>query len=423
MLCTALTLHYLCIQITTMEAFQTHILPNGLKIIHEPCRSGVAYFGVAVNVGSRDEDASLLGMAHFVEHTIFKGTKHRKSYHIVNRMERVGGEINAYTSKEETMVYSVFPSQYYDRAMELIADLVQHSQFPASELNKEREVVLDEVNSYLDTPSEAVYDDFEDLLFAGSGLGHNILGCETTLRTFTPEMCRTFIDRHYVPANMALFSAGDIDFARLCRLAEKHFGSLKNELQRIERVAPQVVAPFHIKREIDGYQSHTIYGAQVFGMYDSRKYALTLLNNILGGPGMNSLFNLSLRARRGYVYTVESSTTLFTDSGEFNVYFGCDSHHVKPCLRLIGGIIEDIAEHGISAVALDRAKRQYTGQLLIASENRESTSLSLGKSMLFYGKASTIAEISDRIKHVSSEVVREVASLLTPDKASTLTFA
>ena len=405
-----------------MESFFTHKLPNGLQIIHEPAVSGVAYFGLAVNVGSRDEAEETLGMAHFVEHTIFKGTRHRKSCHIINRMERVGGELNAYTSKEETMVYSVFPARHYCRAVELIADLVQNSVFPDNELAKERDVVLDEINSYLDSPAEAVYDDFEDLMFAGSGLGHNILGKESTLQTFSSGDCRAFLDRFYEPCNMVLFSYGDIRFSSLCKMVEKYFCDMRQGAARAPRIAPSEVVPFRERRKIDGYQSHTIYGAPIFGMYDNRKYAMSLLNNILGGPGMNSLLNVALRERRGYVYTVESSTTLFSDCGEFNIYFGCDNHHIAPCLKLIGDTIDKIADNGLSATAIERAKRQYIGQLLIASENRENMALSLGKSMLFFGKASTFEEISERIQNITSEELRSIAGLITRDKASTLTF-
>ncbi|MDD2962098.1 MAG: pitrilysin family protein [Muribaculaceae bacterium] len=405
-------------------AFQyfSHTLSCGLRIVHQHSDSKVAYCGVAVNAGSRDEDASNFGIAHFVEHTIFKGTRRRKSWHIINRMERIGGELNAYTSKEETIVYSIFPCNYYDRAIELMGDLMQNSIFPRNELEKEREVVLDEIDSYRDSPSDAVYDDFEDYIFEGNGLGHNILGNESTLEKTDSVDCMNFLKSLYVPENMVLFSFGNIDFDRLCRYAEKYFGAMNHSLIRNERITPAVLPAFNKRISIDSHQSHTIYGVPTFGMYDSRKYAMALLNNMLAGPGMNSLLNLALRERRGYVYTVESSSTLFSDSGLFTIYFGCDDCHVKSCLRLINKSIDDIALNSISAKALDFAKRQYTGQLLLSTENRENSAITLGKSMLFFNRVSSIDEMAERITSVTSQEIMDIAQIIASDKASILTL-
>ena len=270
-------------------------LSNGLRVVHIASDSEVAYCGLAVNAGSRDELPGKWGLAHFVEHTIFKGTRRRRAWHIINRMERVGGELNAYTTKEETMVYSIFPREHFARATELIADLVANSQFPAAELAKEREVVLDEVDSYLDSPAEAIYDDFEDLIWKGSALGHNILGVEADLLTITGDDCRDYLDRLYVPENMVFFALGNMRHDVVARSAERYMGALNHRLNRTVRTAPAIVTPFHHSKAIDSHQSHTIYGVPVCSMYDDSRYAMSLLSNILGGPGMNSLLNVAIR--------------------------------------------------------------------------------------------------------------------------------
>lgn len=400
----------------------THTLPNGLRIVHQQVDSPVGYCGIAVNAGSRDESADKFGIAHFVEHTIFKGTKRRKSGHINNRMERVGGELNAYTAKEETMVYSIFPSMHYERAIELLGDLILNSIFPHNELEKEREVVLDEIDSYRDMPSEAIYDDYEDLIFLGNGLGHNILGTDETLKSMTSEDCRRFLDYLYVPSNMVFFSLGNIDFARLCRYVERHFGGMNHVENRIPRVIPEIKLPAQKHISIDAHQSHTIYGVPTFGMYDDRKYALALLNNILAGPGMNSLLNVALREKRGYVYTVESTSTLFTDNGVLTIYFGCDDYHVKPCLRLTSNIIDDLANHPLTAKRLDMAKQQYLGQLLVSIDSKDAWAISLGKSMLYFNRCSTVAEISEKINAITPQQVQDMAQMLVKDNATVLTM-
>lgn len=404
------------------EVINSHILSNGLRVIHIPSSSKVAYCGLAVDAGSRDEVSGKFGLAHFVEHTLFKGTRRRKAWHIINRMERVGGELNAYTTKEETVVYSIFPCEHFGRATELIADLVENSQFPANELVKEREVVLDEVNSYLDAPSEAIYDDFEDIIWNGSALGHNILGYETDLLKMTSIDCRDHLDRLYVPENMVFFALGAMRCDVVMRTAEKYFGCMRNKLQRQPRIAPATIVPFHKTRSIDSHQSHTIYGAPVFSMHDKRKYAMSLLNNILGGPGMNSLLNIAIRERRGYAYTVESSLALLSDCGLLTIYFGSDEEHVRPSLRIIGNTIDRLASTPLSARALDAAKKQYLGQLKVASDSSEAQALSAAKNMLYFNHVGSNEETATHITDITAADIMESASLLIPDKASVLTL-
>ena len=397
-----------------------HTLANGLRIVYARREGNVAFCGLAVNAGSRDE-AELHGLAHFVEHTIFKGTRRRKAWHILNRMELVGGELNAYTTKEETLVYSVFPSGNMQRAMELLSDLVENSMFPEHELEKEREVVLEEIHSYRDSPSEAVYDDFEDLIFAGNPLGHNILGCEATLERIGTEECRAYLKNQYVPENMVLFGVGSVTPERFMRMADRYFSQMHHSLLRQPRV-PVVPQPcFDELRRIDSHQAHCVVGCPTFGMHDDRKYALLLLNNILGGPGMNSLLNVAIRERRGYAYTVESSATLFSDCGLFTIYFGSDESHASKCRKLIAAELDRLATKGLSPRALEAAKKQYAGQLLVSSESVESYALSMGKSVLNFGHVNTVNEITERIKAVTADELRTVAELISGN-CSTLSF-
>lgn len=395
-------------------------LANGLRVAYLRKPGNVAYCGLAINAGSRD-DGNLFGLAHFVEHTIFKGTKKRKAWHILNRMERIGGELNAYTTKEETLIYSVFPSGNMPRAMELISDLVCGSIFPDRELEKEKDVVIEEIQSYRDTPSEAIFDDFEDLIFAGSPLGHNILGDESTLEGIMSQHCMEYIKNLYVPENMVLFAVDSIPAERFQKLAEQFFSHMNHPLNRPERQKITTVERFDIVKDFETHQCHTIIGTQTFGMHDADKYPLLLLNNILGGPGMNSTLNVSIRERRGYAYTVESSVTLLPDCGLFTIYFGSDERHAAKCVRLAEQELTRIAEHGLSANALNAAKKQYTGQLIVSSENPESKALSLGKEILYYNRMLTVGEIVKHINAVSNDDIRRIGEMLL-DGRSILTF-
>ena len=404
------------------EVYHTHTLPNGLRVVFMPISSDVAYCGLSIDAGSRDERPGQFGLAHFVEHTIFKGTRHRRAWHILNRMERVGGELNAYTTKENTTVYSIFPCRHLDRATELIADLVAYSTFPESEIGKEREVVLDEAASYRDSPAEAVYDNFEDMIWAGSQLGHNILGVEEDLRGFSSADCHEYLSNLYVPSNMVFFVLGDLKPQQVFRTVERHMGCLNHEIGKRERISPSLQPTFKIEQPVGSHQAHTIYGAPVCSMHDESRYALLLLNNMLGGPGMNSLLNIAIRERRGYAYTVESATTLFSDCGIMQIYFGSDLCHVKPSIRVIGDIIDRLATKPLSDKALDAAKKQFIGQLIVASDNNEALALSVGKSFLYYGHVDCNEIASEHIAAVTPQQLMDAASMIVPERASILTF-
>lgn len=404
------------------EKITTYALANGLRCVHVTSQSPVGWCGLVVDAGSRDDADGRHGLAHFVEHTIFKGTTHRKAWHIINRMEAVGGELNAYTSKEDTTLYAVFPVEHIGRALELIADLVSCSVFPEAELERERGVVLEEIDSYRDSPADAIYDDFEDMLFAGSAIGHNILGNADHLAAITGQDCRDYLKRLYVPANMVLFSMGNIAPSRVATMAERHFGHLHHGLVRNSRQVPRLLPPARRKENAGLHQSHTVIGARIPGMHDDRRYALSLLNNIIGGPGMNSLLNVQLRERRGYVYTVESSVTAFTDCGLFEVYFGCDDSTADKSLRIVERTLRALAETPLTARQLAAAKKQYCGQLLLASDNAEANVIGAGKSLLYYGRVGTLSESIEHIRSLSSSQLMEVARMVQPDRCSVLTF-
>lgn len=387
-------------------------LPSGLRIMYRNERSMVETCGLAINAGSRDESHDQLGLAHFVEHTIFKGTARRRSWHIINRMEAVGGELNAYTTKEETMVYSIFPAGNLTRAAELIFDLAANSMFPAAELEKEREVVADEINSYLDVPSEAVFDDFEDLIFARSQLGHNILGTVETVSTFGSDDCRRYLRRFYTPANMVFFYCGPTPLSAVektvTRLSAMLDGRNPTDTAAARR-PPVPVAPFSITRDIDSHQAHTLIGTRLPGMHEIDRQSLALLTNILGGPGMNSRLNIALRERRGLVYSVDASTALFTDAGVFTIYFGCDSCDTSRCAKIVERELNDIASTPLTEKALDRAKKQFLGQLIVGSENREQATLGAARATLYYGHALPPVEVAARIKAVTPTQILALA--------------
>lgn len=391
-------------------------------MVHVATMSQVAWCGLTVNAGSRDEDEGQYGLAHFVEHTIFKGTLHRRSWHILNRMESVGGELNAYTTKEGTMLYSVFPEQHLKRAIDLLADLVQWSVFPQEALDRERDVVLEEAASYRDTPSDAVFDDFEDLLFVGSQLGHNILGVKEDLERLTSEDCMRYLKTLYVPTNMVFFSVGPERPERVFRMVERYFGAMSHSVAERHRSVPPTVAPFKQVIEIGTHQAHTVVGARVPDRNSPLRYALMLLNNILGGPGMNSLLNVELRERRGYVYSVESTLTLLSDCGWISIYLGCDPDDVRSSMRVIDRITNRLSNELLPERRLDAYKRQYCGQLVVAADSAEFLAMNAGRGLLYRGQVATPDETIARIQAVTPEDIAQAAAYLSAEKLSSLTF-
>ncbi|MFV0391183.1 MAG: M16 family metallopeptidase [Paludibacteraceae bacterium] len=393
-----------------MENYHTHLLDNGMRVVHQPHDSPVAYCGVIVNVGSRDESEEEYGMAHFIEHMLFKGTNKRRASQIINRLEDVGGELNAYTSKEETVIYAGFLKEYTERAIELIADLVQHSVFSQKEIEKEVLVIQDEIQSYNDSPAELIYDDFEEMLFDSNSMAHNILGSSKSIAQFTSEKAHAFYRRFYQPENIVFFSLGNTDFKKIVRWLEKYFNVHSNGFRNNERIIPPLFPTGDKTLKRDTYQTHLLMGARAYDILHPERIALYMLNNILGGPGLNSILNLALREKNGLVYNVESSVQTFTDCGWWGVYFGTDPENADKCERLVRKELKYLCDNRISDSKLKKYKQQLRGQLAISAENKENAALSLGKNYLRYGKCTTNEQIRDEIESVTSERLQKVAS-------------
>jgi predicted Zn-dependent peptidase len=400
----------------------THTLPNGLRIIHRSFPSEISYCGIAVNAGTRDEYPNEWGMAHFVEHMLFKGTTKRKAHHIANRMEHVGGDLNAYTTKEETYFYATFLEEYFPRATELLSDILFHSTFSSRQIDREKEVILEEINSYHDSPSELIYDDFENLFYQGHDMGHYILGEEESLNSFNTESIRRFIWRQYHPSEMVFFSYGKTSFAKVVRQVEKYFSITSNLTPRKERTAPTPTAPFQKSVEKNTSQTHVMLGYPAFSVHHPQKYTLYLLNNLLGGGSLNSRLNNSLREKHGLAYLVESNAILYSDSGLLSIYFACDQKQREKCIRLVNKEIEKLKTKELTSMQLSLAKRQWKGQLGIAAENNENNALSMGKQLLLFNSYTPIEEIFTQIDRITSAQLIEVANEIFVDTPSSLIF-
>ncbi len=404
--------------------YRTHTLTNGLRIIYSLHLSEISYCGFVINAGTRDEMPDEYGMAHFVEHMLFKGTKRRKAHHIINRIENVGGEMNAYTTKEETFVYSAFPEEYFPRAIDLLGDMVFHSEFAGRQIERERDVVLDEINSYLDTPTDLIYDDFENLLFTGHDLGHYILGNPESLKTFDTQRLKSFVEREYNPASMVFFFLGKTPFSKVVKQVEKHLASVSaNGILSKKRVEPTDSA---IRKEMKCkgiMQTHVMMGRTTYDMHHSDRYALYLLNNVLGGNGMNSRLNVALREKNGLVYNVESNVEFYTDTGVFSLYFACNPQNVDRCVHLVEKELERLREEKLTPVQLATAKKQLKGQLMISAENHENVALSMAKDFLHFNAYHSVDEMLEKIDSVTAEQMQKVAiDVFDPSQLSQLRY-
>ncbi|KUK77985.1 MAG: Peptidase M16 inactive domain protein [Proteiniphilum acetatigenes] len=381
----------------------THTLSNGLRVIHRDVLSEISHCGIVVNSGSRDEYPEEAGMAHFVEHMLFKGTRRRRAHHIAGRMESVGGELNAYTTKEETFYYATFLGEYFPRAVELLADMLFQSEFSPLLIDREREVVLDEINSYRDAPSELIFDDFENMVFAGHELGHYILGEPETLNLFTRDQILRFIERQYQPSRMVFFSTGRIPFPKVVKLLERYFSVAPPTVEVNKRVAP---SPSYLPRkellQKNTLQSHVMVGMPALSMHHPQRYALLLLNNILGGDSLNSRLNASLREKHGLVYHVESNVTLYSDTGLFAIYFAVDPQRRERSIRLVRKEISRLLEKELTPMQLNLAKRQWKGQLGIAAEQIENYTLFMAKQFLHTGRHLSLEEVFARIDAITA---------------------
>ena len=455
--------------------YNTYTLDNGLRIIHLPSDSQVVYCGYQINAGTRNEEPGEEGLAHFCEHVTFKGTERRKAWHILNCLESVGGDLNAYTNKEGTVYYSAILKEHIARAVDLLSDIVFHSVYPQAEIDKEVEVICDEIESYNDSPAELIYDEFENILFKGSPLGHNILGTAEQVRAFKTEDALRFTRKLYRPDNAIFFAYGDIDFKKLVKLIQKALGECPKgrELacsadcksaetpteeriaeetptkERITEETPSGETPteemeagdanhkvqsskFNVQSKVAGqtivmqkntHQAHVMIGTRAYDVNDSRRMPLYLLNNMLGGPGMNAKLNLALREHNGLVYTVESTMVAYGDTGIWSIYFGCDEHDVKRCLRLVRKELDKFMQKPLSEAQLKAAKKQIKGQVGVACDNRENFALDFGKSFLHYGWEKNVDRLYEQVDEITAEQIQAVAQeLFDKDRLTTLIF-
>ncbi len=393
-------------------AYNTFTFPNGLRLIHVPSPTDVVYCGFAINAGTRDEYDREEGIAHFVEHLIFKGTRKRKAWHILNRMENVGGDLNAYTNKEETVVYSAFLKEHFSRATELLSDIVFHSTFPQHEIDKEVEVIIDEIQSYEDSPADLIFDEFEELVFPNHPLGRNILGKPEILRTFRSEHALRFTERFYRPGNMVFFVYGNLNFRYIVRTVGKTVSDIPSGAGSCLRNIPLPYEPKQITVHKDTHQAHIMIGGRGFHAYDERRTGLYLLNNLLGGPGMNSRLNVSLREKRGLIYNIESNISSYTDTGTFSIYFGCDDKNADRCTELVLKELKKLREHALTSAQLTAAKKQIIGQIGVAGDNFESNALGMGKYFLHYKNYEEKEELFKRIEAVTSSTLLDIANTL-----------
>ena len=419
--------------------YNTYTLDNGLRIIHLPSDSKVVYCGYQINAGTRNEEPGEEGLAHFCEHVTFKGTERRKAWHILNCLESVGGDLNAYTNKEGTVYYSAILKEHIARAVDLLTDIVFHSVYPQAEIDKEIEVICDEIESYNDSPAELIYDEFENIIFKGSPLGHNILGTAEQVRSFKTEDALRFTRKLYRPDNAIFFAYGDIDFKKLVRLLKKSFLSEERRVKSEKFNSPEAQAQFNIQHSTfntqhsfegqtivmqkNTHQAHVMIGTRAYDVNDSRRMPLYLLNNMLGGPGMNAKLNLALREHNGLVYTVESTMVAYGDTGIWSIYFGCDEHDVKRCLRLVRKELDKFMQKPLSEAQLKAAKKQIKGQVGVACDNRENFALDFGKSFLHYGWEKNVDRLYEQVDEITAEQIQAVAQeLFDKDRLTTLIF-
>ena len=396
--------------------FLTHTLKNGIRLIHQQTDSPVAHLGVLINTGSRDEAEEEHGLAHFIEHSVFKGTKKRRAYHVLSRIEDVGGELNAYTTKEETALYSTFLNQDYERAAELLSDILFNSVYPQKEINREKEVIAEEINSYKDSPSDLIFDEFEELVFDGHPIARNILGTSENINKFNRDSILQFIENNYHTDQMVISSVGKMKFEKLVKYAEKYFGSAETKLRTDERKPFENYVPGTKTEEKETFQTHCVLGNIAYDVKHAKRIVMVLLNNIIGGPAMNSRLNLALRERRGMAYNIESGYTAYTDTGLFNVYFGTDKENFEKAQALVKKEFKLLRDTKLGAVQLSKVKKQLLGQIAVSTESHDDLMLAIGKSYLLYNKVDSLSEVFSKIEAITADDLLEVANVVLDEK-------
>lgn len=403
--------------------YQVHTLPNGIRIIHKQTHSLVAHCGLVINAGARDEAVNEQGLAHFIEHSIFKGTSKRKTHHILSRMEHVGGELNAYTTKEDTCIYASFMHPYYKRWLDLLSDIVFNSTFPEKEIRKEKDIIIDEINSYKDSPVEQIFDDFEGVIFRDHPLGQSILGTRRTVKSLTRKSILRFIENNYLTGGMVICSVGQIPFSKLVKLVSQYFGHSVRGGSGQGRMGYTGYEPTHKRVNRRNHQAHCILGNQAYDSNHPLKTTMVLLNNILGGPGLNSRLNMAVREKHGFCYNIESHYQPYSDSGIFSIYFGTDPDYVDKTRSLIVKELLRLCHNSMGSLSLKRAKQQLSGQVAISFESNLGEMLTIGKSLLLYDKVDNLHEINRKIDLITPDMLLEAANeVIKPEVLSSLIY-
>ena len=401
----------------------THTLDNGIRLAHHRTSGMVAHCGLIINSGSRNESEKEHGIAHFIEHMLFKGTRKHKAYYILTRLDELGGELNAYTTKEETAVHASVLKEDFEKAAGMISDIAFNSVFPETEIEKEKEVIIDEINSYLDNPAEQIFDDFEELIFPGQPLGRNILGTPETVRSFTRNDLFNFTGRTYDSEKMVFCSVGDISDSEVKRIFENYFSGYTSTAGKNGRIRNNKYTPASVTKHRKTYQNHCMIGSPAYPVMDRRRLGLYLLNNILGGQGMNSRLNLSLREKRGLAYNVESNYSAYQDAGIFSIYFGTDGQNLEKSISLTYSELKKLRQNRLSAIQLGKAKNQVKGYLARGYEHHESLMLSMGKSLLAIGRIDPPEETCKKIDAITSSQLLEIANeVFEPSMLSMLIY-
>jgi predicted Zn-dependent peptidase len=390
--------------------YQFHTLSNGIRIAHKQIKSNVAHLGVSINSGTRDECDTESGLAHFIEHTIFKGTNKRKSFQILARLENVGGDLNAYTTKEETYFYASFLKTDYIRAAELLSDILFNSTFPEKEITNEKEVVIEEINSYKDSPAELIYDEFENQVFSNHPLGRNILGTAKSVRQLNRNMILDFMERTYTNDQLFISSVSTLKFDKVIQILETYFGQNPARVRNYQRVSFQDYQPAHVKKNMNSHQSHTLLGAPAYHLYNPKRIPFSLLNNIIGGPGLNTRLNIAIREKNGLAYTVESQFNPMTDTGLFTIYIGSDHASAEKAKMLAYKELLRIKENQLGTLQLSRAKKQFFGQISLMNESNQNEMLSMAKSGMYMNKIDTMKDIYQKINEINASDLLEVAN-------------
>jgi predicted Zn-dependent peptidase len=403
-----------------------HNLSNGLKIVHRKTSSPVVYVGLMVGAGTRHELPKENGMAHYIEHCLFKGTEHYTARQIINHIEGIGGEINAYTTKEETTFYAATLNNHFRTTLHLLADMVLHPTFNKRETDKEVTVILDEIESYNDSPSELIYDDFENMIFEGSSLAMPILGTKKTLKRISksPEYPLEWMAQHYRPERMVLFVQGNVTTKQVIAAAEKELASFASSSSSSSVSSPSSLSASKervYKRHT--HQTHVMMGSHSFPIGHPKQLTMFLLNNILGGGSMSSRLYLSLREKHGLVYNVDSQAVPLSDTGYWNIYLACEPQHKDQCLELCHKELKQLRETTLTSAQLQRALRQLEGQMAISAENQENNALAMAKQMLYHHRAPQWQETFAKVQQITPAQLQEVANeVFAPEKIYTLLY-